>query len=98
MVSEEDVMDKLKEIDDPETQVSIVDMGFIYDVDIEDEEVDIEMTLTTPGCPLHSKFTNDVEEGVSELEGVEKVEVDVVFDPPWSPDRMSDDAKEKLGM
>ncbi len=98
MVSEEDVMAELKEIDDPETQVSIVDMGFIYDVEIEDGKIDVEMTLTSPGCPLHSKFLSDVQENLGDLEGVKEVDVEMVFDPPWSPDMMSDGAKEKLGM
>ena len=98
MISEEDVMAELKEIDDPETQVSIVDMGFIYDVEIEDDKVGVDMTLTSPGCPLHSKFTDDVEKRLSDLEGIKEVEVNMVFDPPWEPEMMSDKAKEKLGM
>ncbi len=98
MVSEEDVMEKLEDIEDPETKVDIVNMGFIYDVDVEDEEVEVEMTLTSPGCPMHSVFVEKVEEGLTELEDVERVEVNVVFDPPWSPERMSKEAKKKLGM
>ncbi len=98
MVSEEDVMEKLGEIEDPDTKIDIVNMGFIYDVEVNNGEVEIEMTLTSPGCPMHKVFVNKVEEGVSELEGVEKVGVDMVFDPPWSPDKMSDEAKEELGM
>lgn len=91
-------MDKLKEVMDPETKLSIVDMGFIYDVDAENQKVDIEMTLTTPGCPLHKRFVNEVKDKVSEIEGVEEVNVDLVFEPPWSPEKMSEKAKEELGM
>lgn len=98
MVSEEEVMDVLGEIEDPETKVDLVNMGFIYDVEVDEDKVSIEMTLTSPGCPMHSVFTDKVEEGVGELEGVDEVEVDVVFDPPWSPDMMSDEAKKQLGM
>ncbi|MFP4232772.1 MAG: metal-sulfur cluster assembly factor [Candidatus Aenigmatarchaeota archaeon] len=98
MVSEEDVMEKLEEIEDPDTKIDIVNMGFIYDVEVNGGEVDIEMTLTSPGCPMHKVFVDKVEKGVSELEGVESVEVDMVFNPPWSPERMSDEAKEELGM
>lgn len=98
MVEKEEVMEKLRTIDDPEIGVSIVDMGFIYSVDIDGGEVEIEMTLTTPGCPMHSMFVGQVKDRVSEIEGVEDVSVELVFDPPWSPERMSDEAKEKLGM
>ncbi len=98
MVSEDDVMEVLEDIDDPETKIDLVNMGFIYDLDVEDGEVKVEMTLTSPGCPMHSVFVDKVGRKVGELEGVENVEVDVVFDPPWTPDRMSDEAKKKLGM
>lgn len=98
MTQKEEIMDKLGEVMDPETNLSIVDMGFIYSVDVDNDEVNIEMTLTSPGCPLHSKFTQEVEEKVSSLEGVNDVNVELTFDPPWSPERMSDDAKKKLGM
>lgn len=92
------VMEKLSEVMDPETDLSIVDMGFIYEVEMENGEVDIEMTLTSPGCPLHSRFTQEVREKVSEIDGVEEVDVELVFDPPWTPDKMSEEAKKKLGM
>ncbi len=98
MVSEDDVMEKLGEIYDPETKIDIVNMGFIYDVEVEEKDVKVEMTLTSPGCPMHKVFVKKVEEGIGDLEGVERVEVDVVFDPPWSPDRLSEKARKELGM
>lgn len=98
MVDEEEIMGRLGEVMDPETNLSIVDMGFIYDVEVKDSAVNIEMTLTSPGCPMHSHFTEKVREKISELEGVDDVSVEVTFDPPWSPDMMSDKAKKKLGM
>lgn len=98
MVSEDEVMERLEKIDDPETCMSIVDMGFIYGVEVEEGRVDVEMTLTSPGCPLHSKFTGDVEKEVGKMEDVKEVNVELTFDPPWSPDMMSDEAKENLGM
>lgn len=98
MVTKDEVMEKLEEVEDPETKVSIVDMGFIYEVGIDGSSVEIEMTLTSPGCPMHSRFTSQVKDKVSEIEGVDNVHVEVVFDPPWSPDKMSDKAKKKLGM
>lgn len=98
MVEKEEVKEKLKNVIDPETQVSIVDMGFVRDVDIDDGRVEIKMTLTTPGCPLHSMFTSEVRDGVSEVRGVEEVDVELVFDEPWRPEMMSDEAKKELGM
>ncbi len=98
MVSEEDVMKKLGEIEDPETKIDLVNMGFIYGVDVDDGSVEIEMTLTSPGCPMQKVFISKIKEGVSTIEGVEDVEVNVIFDPPWSPERLSDDARKELGM
>lgn len=98
MVQKEKIMDKLKEVMDPETKLSIVDMGFIYNLKVENGEVSIEMTLTTPGCPLHERFVQKVKDEVSELEDVDEVDVELTFDPPWSPERMSDEAKAKLGL
>ncbi|MFB6088569.1 MAG: metal-sulfur cluster assembly factor [Candidatus Aenigmatarchaeota archaeon] len=97
MVTEKDVEDTLKEVKDPEIGIDVVNLGFIYDIDVDDNKVTIEMTLTVPGCPMHSAITRDVKRKVSELEGVEEVEVNMVFDPPWSPEKMSDEAREKLG-
>ena len=94
---EEKIREKLKDVMDPETGVSIVDMGFLYGIDVEDGKAEIEMTLTTPGCPLHSSFTRQVEKKVLSMEGIDEVEVDVVFDPPWKPEMMSEEAKKKLG-
>lgn len=94
---EEKIKEKLKEVMDPETGVSIVDMGFIYGIDVENGKADIEMTLTTPGCPLHSSFTKQVEKKVGSMKGIENVNVDVVFNPPWKPKMMSEKAKKKLG-
>jgi len=94
---EEKIREKLKDVMDPETGVSIVDMGFLYSIDVEDGKAEIEMTLTTPGCPLHSSFTRQVEKKVLSMEGIDEVEVDVVFDPPWKPEMMSEEAKKKLG-
>ncbi|MFB6217442.1 MAG: metal-sulfur cluster assembly factor [Candidatus Aenigmatarchaeota archaeon] len=98
MVEKDEVMEKLKNVIDPETDVSIVDMGFIKNVEIEGGKVDIDMTLTTPGCPLHSMFDSKIENEVTDIEDVEEVEVNMVFDEAWSPDMMSDEAKHKLGV
>lgn len=97
MVTKENVMKALKECYDPEIGMSIVDLGFIYDVKVDENKVHIKMTLTTPGCPMHSLITEDVRNKVNELKGVEEVNVELVWNPPWTPDRMSDEAKKKLG-
>lgn len=98
MVTEEEVMNVLRQCYDPEIPVNIVDLGLIYGVSIEDNTVDVDMTLTAPGCPMHSLIARDVKQKVETIPGLEKVNVRVVWDPPWTPDRMSEEAKKKLGM
>lgn len=97
MVTKEQILEKLKEVIDPELGINIVDLGLIYDVKINDGEVKIKMTLTSPGCPLHGFFTSEVEEKISSLTGIEKVLVGLTYDPPWTPERMSGSARKKLG-
>jgi len=90
-------MKVLKECYDPEIGISLVDLGLIYDVKVEKDKVNVKMTLTTPGCPMHSFMVQDVREKVNAMKGVKEVKVELVWDPPWSPDRMSKEAKKKLG-
>ncbi len=97
-----DIVKALKSVYDPEIPVDIYELGLIYKVDYEPEgeragEVLIDMTLTAPGCPVAGEMPIWVENAVTEVEGVKRVKVDMVFDPPWSPDRMSDEAKLELG-
>jgi FeS assembly SUF system protein len=96
MATKQDVMKVLKECYDPEIGISIVDLGLIYDVQINKDKVNIKMTLTSPGCPMHSFMINDVEENVKKIKGVKEVKVELVWNPPWTPDRMSKEAKKKL--
>ncbi|PAV29215.1 FeS assembly SUF system protein [Virgibacillus profundi] len=88
----------LFEVIDPELGINIMDLGLIYGigVDIEDN-VEIKMTLTTPGCPMHDSITNGVKHRVSQIEEVGNVHVDMVWDPAWNPGKMSDKAKGMLG-
>jgi len=96
-VSEEQVMASLKQCMDPEVPLSIVDMGLIYGIDIsEKNDVNIRMTMTTKGCPLHDTMVDDVTRYTKKVPGVNNVQVDIVWDPPWSMDKMSDDAKAKM--
>jgi len=97
VVSKEDVMKVLKECYDPEIGISLVDLGLIYDVKVDKDKVRIKMTLTTPGCPMHAMMAEDVKEKVNKIKGVKSVNIDIVFDPPWTPDRMSKEAKKMLG-
>jgi metal-sulfur cluster biosynthetic enzyme len=99
MPTKKQVEDILKTIPDPEIGVSIWDLGLIYDVTVEGESgnVKIVMTLTTIGCPLYDLIATPVREAVGKLRGVKNVEIELTFDPPWSSERMSDEAKAQLG-
>ncbi|MBC5792631.1 MAG: DUF59 domain-containing protein [Nanohaloarchaea archaeon] len=96
MVSEDDVREQLKEVIDPELEVNIVDLGLIYEIEVDDGDVFVLMTLTTPGCPLHGVFDEMVKREVRKLD-VEDVEVELTFEPRWTPDKMSEDAQADLG-
>ncbi|WP_174273990.1 SUF system Fe-S cluster assembly protein [Sphingomonas bacterium] len=95
----EAVIDALKEIYDPEIPVNIYDLGLIYGVDIGDAaHVEVSMTLTTPNCPVAESMPGEVEMRVGAVPGVGSAEVNLVWDPPWDPQKMSDEAKLELGM
>ncbi len=95
---EDKIREALKEVIDPELGVSIVDLGLIYDVRYEAGEAEIEMTLTSPGCPLASVIDKKVRDAMKKVPEVEKVIVDLVWDPPWSKDAMSEELKAELGL
>jgi metal-sulfur cluster biosynthetic enzyme len=95
--SEEDVLDALSNVIDPELGLDFVELGLIYGVEIAEGNVRVTFTLTTPGCPIGPQVTEQIEEFVGDVEGVENVESEMVFTPPWSPERMSEDAKFALG-
>jgi metal-sulfur cluster biosynthetic enzyme len=97
MVTVEDVEDALSNVIDPELGLDFVELGLIYGVEIDEGKVHVTFSLTTPACPIGPQVTEQIEEFVSELEGVTSVESSMVFTPPWSPDRMSEDAKFALG-
>ncbi|MHC5653475.1 SUF system Fe-S cluster assembly protein [Stappia sp. ICDLI1TA098] len=93
----DDIVGALKTVYDPEIPCDIYELGLIYKVDIEeDRSVKIDMTLTAPGCPVAGEMPGWVENAVNSVEGVGQVEVAMVFDPPWTPDRMSEEAKVAL--
>ena len=95
----EAVLDALREIYDPEIPVNIYDLGLIYGVDVSDEaDVMVTMTLTTPHCPVAESMPGEVELRIGSLPGVRDAEVNLVWDPPWDPAKMSDEARLELGM
>ena len=93
----DEIMEALESVIDPELGLDFVALGLIYDVEVEGPDVHVTFTLTTPGCPIGPQVTEQIKEFVGELEGVEKVFPKMVFSPPWSPERMSEDAKFALG-
>jgi metal-sulfur cluster biosynthetic enzyme len=96
-VNVENVRDSLKNCMDPEVPLSIIDMGLIYGIDItENNDVNIKMTMTTKGCPLHETMVDDVKRYAKKVSGVNNVDVEIVWDPPWTMDKMSDEAKAKM--
>ena len=97
MPSEEEVYEALEEVIDPELGLDFVSLGLVYDVNVEDEEVHITFSLTTPACPIGPQVSEQMRDYVGELDGVDAVHPKMVFDPPWSPEMMSEDAKFALG-
>ena len=95
--TEEIVFDALKNVMDPELPVSIVDLGLIYSVETADNNISIKMTLTTPGCSMGAAISKQVENVLYAL-GAKNVILEIIWDPPWNPNMMSDEAKQKLGM
>ena len=93
------LVEKLKTVYDPEIPVDIYELGLIYKVDVsDDKDVAVEMTLTAPGCPVAGEMPEWVEDAVMSVPGIKSCTVNLVFDPPWDPSRMSDEAKLQLNM
>ena len=97
MPTVDDVQDALSNVIDPELGLDFVELGLIYGIEVDGPDVHVTFTLTSPGCPIGPQVSEQIEEFVGELEGVEAVESSMVFTPPWTPDRMSEDAKFALG-
>ncbi len=102
-ISEDLIREELKKVVDPELMVNIVDLGLVYVINQEDRpdgktDVKIEMTLTSPMCPVGPQLVNQAKIVVSQLEGIGDVDVRLVMTPPWSPDRMTEEARDQLGM
>ena len=97
MPTVEQVEEALTNVIDPELGLDFMELGLVYEIEVEDDEVYITFTLTTPGCPIGPQVSEQMQEYVGELEGVSKVSPKMVFTPPWSPDMMSEEAKFALG-
>jgi metal-sulfur cluster biosynthetic enzyme len=97
MITKEELVEALRQVEDPELGMDIVDLGLLYDVEVEGPRVKVIHTLTSMGCPVGPLIQEDIHRVMSEFEDVEDVEVELTWDPPWSPEKMSDDAKFILG-
>ncbi len=97
MPSVDDVNDALANVIDPELGLDFVELGLIYEVEVEGSDVNVTFTLTSPGCPIGPQVTEQIKEYVGELDGVEDVNATMTFSPPWTPEMMSEDAKFALG-
>tara|TARA_Y100001935_G_C17110976_1_gene410840 strand:- start:394 stop:690 length:297 start_codon:yes stop_codon:yes gene_type:complete len=92
------IIEELRKIYDPELPVNIYELGLIYDIHVNDRKVVIKMTLTTPNCPVAESLPKEVKEGAMQVEGVDEVDLQLVWDPPWNKDMMSDAAKLELNL
>lgn len=102
-LTEQDVISALKDCYDPEIPVNIVDLGLIYEVKIRPQDegrqnVEVRMTLTAPGCPAHAEISQQVKDRIEQLQGVDSASVNIVWSPPWTPERLSPAARQKLGI
>jgi metal-sulfur cluster biosynthetic enzyme len=98
MLEQDVIVDALRTVVDPELHVNVVDLGLVYTIQSRDDEVDVEMTLTTPACPAGPEILKNAVDALERIEGVTKANVKLVMSPPWSPDRMSDAARDELGI
>ena len=97
MPTVDEVEEALTNVIDPELGLDFVELGLVYEIEVDEGEVSVTFTLTSPGCPIGPQVADQMREYVGDLEGVEQVSTNMVFTPPWSPDRMSEDAKFALG-
>ena len=98
MHDQESILEALRTVKDPELNINVVDLGLVYTVQTHEDEIDVEMTLTTPACPAGPEILRNAVGALQKLEGVSKANVKLVMSPPWTPDRMSDAARDELGI
>ena len=101
-ISEESILAAMRQVHDPELMVNVVDLGLVYGIGVDEVDgktnIQIIMTMTTPACPFGPELIQEVKDAVGRLEGVRKVDVEITLSPPWSPDRMTEEARDELGM
>lgn len=96
IVTKEEVIEVLKTCYDPEIPINIIDLGLVYGVEVKEDRVHIKMTLTMPGCPMGELIIENVKRKVEAIEGVKEVKIELVWDPPWTPDRISKEAMKRI--
>jgi metal-sulfur cluster biosynthetic enzyme len=97
MPEQEALITALKKVKDPELNINVIDLGLVYSIQSQDDQVDVEMTLTSPACPAGPEILRNAVSALEQVEGVSKANVRLIMSPPWSPDRMSDAARDELG-
>jgi metal-sulfur cluster biosynthetic enzyme len=101
-ISEESILAAMQQVRDPELLVNVVDLGLVYGIEVEEVDgrsnVRVTMTMTTPACPFGPQLIQEVKDVIGTLEGVGKVDVKIALSPPWTPDRMTDEARDELGL
>ena len=98
MADEAALLEALKQVIDPELMINIVDLGLVYGIQLEDDTVKVEMTLTSPACPAGPQIVQQSKMALEKVEGIKAAEIKLVLSPPWSPDRMTDEARDHLGI
>jgi metal-sulfur cluster biosynthetic enzyme len=98
MPDQDTIVEALRTVMDPELNVNVVDLGLVYTIQSREDEVDVEMTLTTPACPAGPEILKNAVSALEQIEGISKANVKLVMSPPWSPDRMTDAARDELGI
>ena len=97
-ITKEKVLEALSQVYDPEIPIDIVNLGLVYSIKIENDIVDLEMTMTSPGCPSAREIIMEAQNIVSDIDGVKETNIEIVCDPPWTPEKMSEEAKLSMGM
>ncbi|MAO75947.1 MAG: aromatic ring hydroxylase [Chloroflexi bacterium] len=97
-ISEDEVLEALRDVYDPEIPVNIVDLGLVYGVSISEQDVEVTMTLTFAGCGMGPYIAQQAEWRLAEIDGIEDINVDLVFDPPWNPEMITEEGKRLLGL
>jgi metal-sulfur cluster biosynthetic enzyme len=98
MIEQDTLLSALRTVKDPELNVNVVDLGLVYTIQTHDDQVNVEMTLTSPACPVGPEMLRNAVTALEKIEGVTKANVKLVMSPPWSPEKMSDAARDELGI